>query len=103
MSETVRKPKKSKVDPNESKEQKFIRLARDRGTKLLHQMGLLHNLGKAYAYKIDQNLAEELLEEFEEALVSVRTQWEKAIEKLHSSTDSEDEVVEKTQEPIVAE
>jgi hypothetical protein len=95
MSETTRKPKKSKVDPNESKEQKFIRLAQDRGSKLLHQMGLLRNLGKSYAYKIDPDLAEELLEQFEEALGSVKDQWAIAINKQRSSTE-----VEETPEPV---
>ena len=82
MSEkTVKKPRKSKVPKDETPEARFIRLAKSRGDKLVHQMKLLQNLGKGYAYEIDSDLAEDLLVEFKDALEELQIEWEAAIVK----------------------
>ena len=92
MSSETRKPKKSKVDPNESREDKFRRLASGRGKKLVHQMGLLSNLGGSYAYKIDPELATDLLEQFADALDELKVSWQEAIAKCKpKSAEAEDD------------
>lgn len=94
MSESVaRRPKESKVDPNESRTERFVRLSQSRGEKLIHQLKLLNNLGTSYAYRVDPELAEELLEQFETELASLKTTWTSAINKL-KNPDKEEVVVE---------
>ena len=85
---TTRRPKQSKVDPNETREEKFIRLAKSRSTKLLHQIELLDNLGSSYAYKVNPELAEELLAEFDKALESLKNRWNEKIDSLRGRTVS---------------
>ena len=104
---TTRRAKKSKVDPNESREQKFVRLARTRGDKLVHQINLLSNLGTSYAYEINSDLAEELMGQFEETLNSLKQQWQKAIDRSRKGkkddseeSTSESESAEKADEPV---
>jgi len=100
MSDTaVRKPK-TKVDPNETPEQRYIRLAESRGEKLIHQMKLLKNLGKSYAYKIDSELAEELLVKFDESLDALKAQWQTAIQKEHERRIAEEAEESKDSEPV---
>jgi hypothetical protein len=101
MSADARKPKKSKVDPNESREQKFKRLAQNRGKKLTHQMVLLSNLGGSYAYKIDPELAEELLEEFTASLDDLKASWREAIAKTKPVSQASDSSDETEDEPSV--
>lgn len=106
MSETTaRRAKKSKVDPNENREQKFVRLARTRGEKLIHQIDLLSNLGSSYAYEVSPELAEELLGKFDGALENLRAQWRKAIDRARKGNkkDESAETVEtKSAEPVTS-
>lgn len=85
---TTRRPKQSKVDPNESREEKFIRLAKTRSKKLLHQIELLDNLGSSYAYKVNPELAEELISEFEKAIEGLKSRWAEKISSVRSRTVS---------------
>ena len=88
MSEqTVKKPRKSKVPKDETPETRFIRLAKSRGDRLVHQMKLLQNLGKGYAYQIDSDLAEDLLVAFKDALEELQIEWEEAIVESQKTED----------------
>lgn len=95
---TTRRPKQSKVDPNESREEKFIRLAKSRSKKLLHQIELLDNLGSSYAYKVNPELAEELLAEFDKALEGLRARWSEKISSIRSRTVSVKKVSDSSEE-----
>lgn len=72
-------------------EEKFIRLAHARGEKFKHQCKLLRNLATSYAYTINPELAEELLDVFSAELEKVRVEWTKEIEKVNRKTASPDE------------
>lgn len=80
MNEITTRRHRTKVDPNETPELKFDRLAKSRGNKLVHQMKLLCNLG-SYAYKINPELAHELLITFQENLDALKAAWGKATTK----------------------
>ena len=115
MSDTVKSAKKAKVDPNEPKDAKFRRLASTRGDKLIHQMKLLKNLGTSYAYRMDPDLAEELLNKFDKQVSDLRDTWVAKITEMRKTTEpvdvddveSEDDVVniveevESEEEPAV--
>lgn len=104
MSETTKSAKKSKVDPNESKDAKFRRLASTRGDKLIHQMKLLRNLGTSYAYRMDPDLAEELLVKFDKHVSDLRDTWVAKIQEMRKTTepvDSDEEEVEVEEESAV--
>ena len=58
-----------------------MRLANTRGTKFVHVCKLLKNLGISYAYDINAEVAEELLEHFDTKLGEVRKAWEDKIAK----------------------
>lgn len=106
MSETTtRRAKKSKVDPNESREQKFVRLAQTRGKKLIHQIDLLSNLGSSYAYEVSPELAEELLGQFEESLDNLKQQWQKAIDRAKKGIKKDEDTAEastQSAEPVAS-
>jgi len=91
MSETTttRKPK-TKVDSNETPEQRFIRLTNARGDKLVHQMKLLKNLATSYAYKVNPELAESKLLEFKDKLEALEITWTEAIEKIRGKPEPSD-------------
>ena len=112
MSEIVNSIKKAKVDPNEPKDAKFRRLASTRGDKLIHQMKLLKNLGTSYAYRMDADLAEELLNKFDKHVSDLRDTWVTKITEMRKTTEPVDvndiddevdvnEVVESEEEPAV--
>jgi hypothetical protein len=84
---TTRRPR-IKVDPNETPESKFIRLANVRGEKFNHLMKLLKNLGTSYAYKMDVTLAKKLLAEFEGSFNELKLSWEATITKLDSKSEN---------------
>lgn len=90
MSETVKSAKKAKVDPNEPKDAKFRRLASTRGDKLIHQMKLLKNLGTSYAYRMDPDLAEELLNKFDKHVSDLRDTWVTKITEMRKTTEPVD-------------
>jgi len=85
--DTVKGTKKVKVDPNETKEAKFRRLASTRGEKRIHQMKLLRNLGTSYAYKLDPDLAEELLIKFDKHMTELRETWTSKVDELRKTND----------------
>ena len=72
----------------QSAEEKFVRLANARGEKFKHQCKLLRNLATSYAYTIDPDLAEELLEMFTAELETVRVAWANGIAKVRRKTTS---------------
>jgi len=68
--EPTRKPRESKVDPDESKADKFIRLAKARMTKALKAIAQLENLGGSnYEYTHDQ--ANKIVNSLERAVAAV--------------------------------
>ena len=73
-------------------EEKYTRLANKRGDKFVHVCKLLRNLGDSYAYSINPELAEDLLEKFDAKLEEVRISWMREISKAR----------EKTEEPTVS-
>jgi len=85
---TTRRPR-TKVDPNETPENKFIRLANTRGEKLVHLMKLLKNLSTSYAYKMDSALAQRLLQEFQDSFSNLKNSWEDAIVKRSKPESTE--------------
>lgn len=70
-------------------EEKFVRLAIKRGERFKHQCKLLRNLATSYAYTIDPELAEELLESFSAELETVRVAWAEEIAKVTRRTEVE--------------
>lgn len=71
-------------------EEKFVRLAIKRGERFKHQCKLLRNLATSYAYTIDPELAEELLEMFSAELETVRVAWADEIAKVSRRAESEE-------------
>lgn len=76
----TRRPR-TKVDPNETPEDKFARLANIRGGKLVHLMKLLKNLSTSYAYKMDSAVAQKWLGEFQESFNELKSSWEGSLNK----------------------
>jgi len=95
MSDTVKSAKKAKVDPNEPKDARFRRLASARGDKLIHQMKLLKNLGTSYAYRLDPDVAEELLSKFDKHVNDLRDTWVAKINEMRKTTEpvGDDDVI----------
>lgn len=85
----TRRPR-TKVDPNESPEVKFTRLANKRGKKLVDMMKLLKNLSTSYTYKTNSELAKKWLDSFEESFKGLKESWENAInvEKEPAKTEN---------------
>lgn len=82
MAGTKTRRPRTKVDPNETPEDKFIRLANQRGEKLLHTMKLLRNLASSYAYKVNLDLAQEWADKFQNTFDETQTAWIDAINKV---------------------
>jgi len=78
---------------NQTAEEKFVRLAIKRGEKFKHQCKLLRNLATSYAYTIEPELAEELLEMFSVELETVRVAWADEITKVNRRVEAEVEPV----------
>ena len=62
-------------------EEKFIRLANKRTEKFDHQCKLLRNLATSYAYKMNHELANDLLVHYTKELETVRVTWLAEMEK----------------------
>jgi len=91
MASSTKKPKAKKAVPGESKQDKFVRLAKDRGVKFSKYINLLTNLTKGYTYTIDPELAKQLLEKFDQEFTELRTSWTEALNKLDSKDEDSDE------------
>ena len=72
-------------------EEKFVRLANKRGEKFKHQCKLLRNLATSYAYTIEPQLAEQLLEMFAAELETVRNAWGNEIAKVSGRVEAPDD------------
>jgi len=76
--------------------EKFIRLGHKRGEKFKHQCKLLTNLATSYAYTMNQELAEDLMEMFVSELDLVREEWSSKLDKIHRGS----EIVEEIEAPV---
>ena len=74
MSETKESKDTAKENRKIKKTQAFIKLAKKRGSKLLDQFRLLNNLG-SYAYVVDAETANTLLEKIAKATKELSKIW----------------------------
>tara|TARA_B100000925_G_C21722277_1_gene351423 strand:- start:186 stop:470 length:285 start_codon:yes stop_codon:yes gene_type:complete len=78
--------------------EKFNRLALKRGDRFLAVCKLLQNLGDSYAYRINPDLAEELLAKFEQKLEEVKISWTNQINKVRNKESGETSTTEEESE-----
>jgi hypothetical protein len=77
---------------------KFNRLALKRGDRFLDICKLLQNLGDSYAYRINPELAEELLAKFEQKLEEVKISWTNQINKVRNKESGETSTTEESED-----
>lgn len=84
-----KKPKAKRVVEGETRQDKFVRLAKSRSEKFLDFFVLLQNLVDGYAYQVEPKLAKELLARFEKEFANISTVWRAAIEKAEAKAQQQ--------------
>lgn len=77
----TKKPKAKRAVEGETKQDRFVRLAKSRSVKFLNYFELLHNLVEGYTYQIEPNLAKDLLAKFQKEFADLEAAWNTAIQK----------------------
>jgi len=77
----TKKPKAKRAVDGETKQDRFVRLAKSRSSKFVDFFVLLHNLVEGYTYQVEPNLAKELLAKFQKEFSDLETAWLAAIQK----------------------
>jgi len=86
----TKKPKAKRAVEGETKQDRFVRLAKSRSIKFLNFFELLHNLVEGYTYQIEPNLAKELLAKFQKEFADLETAWGSAIQKAEKKVKQDD-------------
>jgi hypothetical protein len=87
----TKKPKAKRAVEGETKQDRFVRLAKSRSVKFGNYFELLHNLVEGYTYQVEPNLAKELLAKFQKEFSDLETAWKAAIQKAEKKTVKADE------------
>lgn len=87
----AKKPKAKRAVPGETKQDKFVRLAKSRSSKFVDYFELLHNLVDGYTYVVEPKLAKELLGHFQEKFKALEASWMTAISKAEKKSQKDDE------------
>jgi hypothetical protein len=77
----IKRPKAKRAVEGETKQDRFVRLAKSRSVKFLSYFELLHNLVEGYTYQVEPNLAKDLLGKFQKEFSDLETAWNLAIQK----------------------
>jgi len=86
----TKKPKAKRAVEGETKQDRFVRLAKSRSVKFLNYFELLHNLVEGYTYQIEPNLAKDLLTKFQKEFADLEGAWNSAIQKAERKSSKDE-------------